>query len=178
MKNLMNPKTVGIASVVGVGAMGAYYGLGKLGFFSSAQQQARKILKEMAEAEENQVRSVRYPNLSPASALALEQDDTLSDLVDRLGEYFNYNEDIGQEFTEVAADAAEFLIRQHEVNKKSLPMIFGGFTRHMVMLCRKLRESVRDQAPGKLEEYDELVDEVLQYKKDNHHNMWCDAHSY
>jgi uncharacterized membrane protein YccC len=174
----VNGKNIGIAAGSVAACIGTLYVGKRLGFFGATDSASNPVLAKMAKAEEDAARSIRYPSLSPASAVALEEDDTLSDLVDRLQQYFKFNEELGLQITDVASQAAEYLLRLHEVErKKSIPATFGAFTRQLVMLCRRLRTSVREQQPQLLEEYDELVDEVVTYKNDMHHNLWCDANS-
>ena len=176
LAKFVNGRTIGIAAGSVAACLGTLYVGKRLGFFSATTGANNPVLARMAKAEEDGTRSIRYPSLSPASAIALEEDDTLSDLVDRLQQYFKFNEELGLQITETASHAAEFLLRLHEVErKKSIPATFGSFTRQLVMLSRRLRNSIREQQPQLLEEYDELLDEVVAYKNDMHHNLWCDA---
>ena len=175
---LLNGKNIGIAAGSVAACLGTLYVGKRLGFFGATDGANNPVLAKMARAEEEGLRSVRYPSLSPAAAVALEEDDTLSDLVDRLQQYFKFDEELGLQIIETAAQAAEYLLRLHEVvRKKSIPATFGAFTRQLVMLCRRLRNSIREQQAQLLEEYDELLDEVVSYKNDMHHNLWCDAAS-
>ena len=102
----------------------------------------------------------------------------LDDIVERCIPFFQFDAEVGQAFAEAAAGAAEFFLRVQEVkHKRSIPAQFRGFTSVMRVRLRELRRAVRDQAPSRLEEFDEIVAEVDTYTKDSHHNMWCDAHT-
>ena len=178
----LNMKTVSIVSGVGVAAMGGMYVLQKMGYLSGSSSSDKSpgevLMEKMIKAEEDQQRNPNYPFLSPSEAVALDTDDTLSDFVSRITQYSKINEELVHHFGRVAAEAAEYLVRIDEVQrKKSIPVVFGAYTRSLVMTCRNMRKSIREESPSMLEEFDEFVEEVIQYKNDNHHNMWCDAHS-
>lgn len=169
---LLTPTNIGIVAGSAVLGVSSLYAANRFGLFGKSGANNPVLLK-MEEATE---KSSRYPSLSPAAAVALENDDTLSDLIDRLAQYFKYDDTLGEEITEVAAQAAEYQLRLHEVKyPKSIPRVFGAFSRKLVMLCRFLRNKIRQQHPQSLEEYDELMEEVVAYKNDMHHNLWCEA---
>jgi len=163
--------------VAGLGVGAAVVGLGlvsKLGLVQSKE----KLIAELDKARATQRRSERFPFLEPGAAFALEHDSLLDDIVERCIPFFQFDAEVGQAFAEAAAGAAEFFLRVQEVkHKRSIPAQFRGFTSVMRVRLRELRRAVRDQAPSRLEEFDEIVAEVDTYTKDSHHNMWCDAHT-
>ena len=118
----------------------------------------------------------KYVFLSVEENAALGSDYQLEDFVSRIVQYFRFDEELGIAFAKTCAGAAEFLQRQGEVKKRSVPVLFRGFTSTMVRRIREMRRAIRSQMPSMLEEFDELKTEVETYEKDSHHNMWCDAH--
>jgi hypothetical protein len=163
-------KTVGL----GVGA--AVVGLGLVTKLGLVQSKA-KTLATLDTVRKEGKRSERFPFLEAGAAFALEQDSALDEIVDRCAQFFQYDPDVGQAFAEAAAGAAEFLLQVDEIkHRRSVPAQFRAFTSVMRVRLRELRRAIREQAPARLEEFDELVTEVETYTKDSHHNMWCDAH--
>lgn len=163
-------KTVGLglgATVVGVGLFTAVKGT----------MSKEKILSKLDDARKHGTKSSRFPFVESGAAVALENDSVLDDIVERAVPFFQFDEEVGRAFADTAAQAAEFCLRLHEVqHKRSVPAQFRAFTSVMRVRLRELRRAIRDKAPGLLEEFDELVQEVETYGKDSHHNMWCDAH--
>lgn len=163
-------KTVGLglgATVVGVGLVTAVRG----------SLSKDKILAKLEKARAEDIRSSRFPFVEAGAAVALENDNVLDDIVERCIPFFQFDEEVGHAFAEAAAQAAEFCLRLHEVqHKRSIPAQFRAFTSVMRVRLRELRRAIREKAPGMLEEFDEIVQEVETYGKDSHHNMWCDAH--
>lgn len=120
----------------------------------------------------------KYSYLDKELSAALENDFALDDFAERLQPYFHFDKEVCQAFVEAAAQAAEFLARQEEIQfKKSIPKRFREFTFVMKQRLRELRRVIRDESPMLLEEFDELRNEVDTYSADNHHNLWCDAHA-
>lgn len=164
-------KSVGLglgAAVVGVGVFAAVKGT----------DSKEAILQKIDKARAEKATSARFPYVESGAAVALENDNVLDDLVDRAAPFFQFDEEVGHAFAEAAAGAAEFCVRMHFVeHKRSIPAKFRAFTSVMRVRLRELRRAIRDKAPGMLEEFDEIVQEVETYGKDSHHNMWCDAHA-
>ena len=125
-----------------------------------------------------EVAPCKFSFLNDDENKALSTEYTMEDFVTRIVPYMRFDEEIAIEFAKNAAAAAEFLQRVQEIkHKRSIPLLFRGFTNVMVRRMKELRRAVRDQMPSLLEEFDELKTEVEAYEKDSHHNMWCDAHS-
>lgn len=164
-------KSVGLglgAAVVGVGVFVAAKG----------SDSKEGILQKIEKARAEQTPSARFPYVESGAAVALEHDHVLDDLVDRVAPFFQFDEEVGHAFAEAAAGAAEFCVRMHLVeHKRCIPARFRAFTSIMRVRLRELRRAIRDKAPGLLEEYDEVVQEVETFGKDSHHNMWCEAHA-
>jgi len=123
------------------------------------------------------VEPTKFIFLNDQENKALASDYAMEDFVTRLVPFMRFDEEIAVEFAKTAAAAAEFLQRINEIeHKRSIPLLFRGFTSVMVRRIKELRRAIRDQAPSLLEEFDEIKTEVEAYEKDSHHNMWCDAH--
>jgi len=120
----------------------------------------------------------KFSFLNDEENSSLATDYTMEDFVTRLVPFMRFDEDVAIEFCKTAAAAAEFLQRQSEIqHKRSIPLLFRGFTSVMVRRVKELRRAIREQMPSLLEEFDELKTEVEAFEKDSHHNMWCDAHA-
>jgi hypothetical protein len=162
-------KTVGVlaAGVVGLGVVS------KLNLSTNS----KSIVHRIDTARQQNTKSDRFPYLEPGYAVALENDTFLDDIVERVLPYFQFDQDVAKAFAEACGGAAEFMIRKDEVKyKRSIPLLFRPFTSIMRIRLRELRRAVRDKAPGSLEEFDEIVQDVDTYTKDSHHNLWCEAH--
>lgn len=162
-------KTVGVltAGIIGVGVM------------SKVQKNSKSenILKRIDDAREKKLKSERFPFLEIGLSIALETEITLDDLADRIIPYMQFDEEVAKAFIETCGQAAEFLLRKDQIqHKRSIPSLFRPFTSIMRIRLRELRRAVRDKAPGMLEEFDEMVQDVETFAKDSHHNMWCEAH--
>jgi hypothetical protein len=162
-------KTVGVlaAGVVGYGVMSKFQISGN----------PKSIIDQIDKARETKTVSERFPYLEPGYAVALEYDSFLDDIVERVFPYFQFDQEVAKAFAEACGGAAEFMIRKDEVKlKRSIPLLFRPFTSIMRIRLRELRRAIRDKAPGSLEEFDEIVQDVETYTKDSHHNLWCEAH--
>jgi hypothetical protein len=123
------------------------------------------------------VEPCQFSFLNAEENAALATDYTMEDFVSRLQPFMRFDEEVAVEFAKTAAAASEFLQRVNEIqHKRSIPLLFRGFTSTMVRRIKEMRRAIRDQMPSLLEEFDELKTEVEAYEKDTHHNMWCDAH--
>lgn len=159
---------LGVAGVVGLGVISRFAGGGS----------TKSLVAKIEAARSQGSVSKRFPMVEPGAAVALENDPVLEDIVERAIPFFQFDEEVGQAFAEACASAAEFSARAEEIeHKRSIPKQFRAFTSTMRVRLKELRRAVRDKAPGMLEEFDELLQEVDTFAKDSHHNMWCDAHS-
>lgn len=162
-------KTVGVlaAGVVGFGVVSKLQGSGN----------SQSLIEKVDKARANKTPSKRFPYVEPGYAVALEYDTFLDDIVERVFPYFQFDEEVAKAFAEACGGAAEFMIRKDQVKyKRSIPLLFRPFTSIMRIRLRELRRAIRDKAPGSLEEFDEIVQDVETYAKDTHHNLWCEAH--
>ncbi len=152
---------------IGAGALAVMYGIR---CFFARGSSAKELIQTASET--NKVNQ-RWAYLEPGLAVALEQDQTLEDIVDRLTPFFRFDEEVGQAFVETAAGAAEFQLRLDEIkHKRSIAKTFGSFTTTLVSRTRELRRAVREQAPAMLEEFDEIAADVQKYQKDSHDTYW------
>jgi hypothetical protein len=162
---------------VGLGLGAAVVGVGVFAAVKSTDSKD-SILQKIDAARSAQTASTRFPFLESGAAVALEHDHLLEDLVERAAPFFQFDEDVGHAFAEAAAGAAEFCVRMHTIeHKRCIPAKFRAFTSVMRVRLRELRRAIREKAPGMLEEFDEVTQEVETYGKDSHHNMWCEAHA-
>lgn len=162
-------KTVGViaAGVVGLGVVSKI----------QSTSNSKSIVENIDIAREKKIKSDRFPYLESGYAVALEHDTFLDDIVERVLPYFQFDTEVATAFVEACGGAAEFMIRKDEIKyKRSIPLLFRPFTSVMRIRLRELRRAVRDKAPGSLEEFDEIVQDVETYTKDSHHNLWCEAH--
>lgn len=162
-----NLKNIGL----GIGALAVMFGIKS--FFKGKTVTPRQLIESAAK---NQTKNLRWPFLEPGLAVALEQDSTLEELVDRLTPFFQFDEEVGRAIVETAAGAAEFQLRIDEVkHKRSIAKTFGSFTTTLVSRTRELRRAVRDQASTRLEDFDEVAADIQKYQKDSHDNFWKDG---
>lgn len=154
----MDAKTIGL----GVGA--GIIGLGLTG-----------LMKRSKPSLDAKLDRRRFAFLDEAEEVALHADATLEDICERLQVYAKYDEEVYEEFVRTAAACAEFLIRKDEVRKRSVPLMFRGFSTTLIHRVRELRRAIRDQDPHLLQEFDEIAAEVTSFQTDQHHNLWCEA---
>ena len=121
--------------------------------------------------------TTRFSRLDLISGFALENHDILSEFVDRLSQYSSFHPDAYNEFVVASSEAAEFMERRSEIkHARSIPMWFRGFTTEMVRSLKKLRQAVRDSEPHRLEQFDEIRNDVFTFQKETNKNLWWDAH--
>lgn len=161
-----------------LGVSGACIGIGLLGVMKKyipSSETARATVK--AQIARGELADRRYPFLDAGSEIALRADAELHDLVDRLAMYGGFGPDAWEAFVGAAAGAAEFLARKDEIeHRRSIPLLFRGFTQTMLVRLRELRRGIRDAQPAVLQDFDDIVAEVHTFQSDMHHNLWCEAH--
>ena len=137
-------------------------------------------LRAVEQARELSKVSVRYPQLEPGAAVALEGDTILGDIADRLQPFASYDTEIFDAFLQGIAALAEF---QLECSENSAPRYKKGrlqlFHEHVTSIqtqLRFLRRQIFAANPGALEDFDAIAKEELgKYAKDEHHNLWCES---
>lgn len=128
-------------------------------------------------AREAHTMSKRFPQLESGLAAALENNDQLLEIVDRLDVYASFDSDAYETFLEVAGNTAEFLARRHEITLlRSMPLWFRGFVREMMDELRRIRAAIRDSEPQRLEGFDEIRNDLVAFRKEHNTNIWYDAH--
>lgn len=165
-------------STLGLGVSGAFIGFGLLGVMKQyipSSETARATVK--AKISSGKLDNRVYPFLDAGSEIALRSDSELHDIVERLAMYGGFGPAAWEAFVGAAAGAAEFLARKDEIeHRRSIPLLFRGFTQTMLVRLRELRRGIRDAQPAVLQDFDDIVAEVQTFQADMHHNLWCEAH--
>jgi len=151
------------------------WGVSKYVFGSQVQG-----LRAVAQARELSKQSLRYPQLEPGAAAALEGDSILGDIADRLQPFASYDTEIYDAFLQSIAALAEFQLQCSEDDapryKKSRLQLFHEHMTSIQTQLRFLRRQIFTGNPGALEDFDAIAKEELgKYAKDEHHNMWCES---
>lgn len=128
-------------------------------------------------AREEGIMSKRFPQLESGLAAALENNDQLLEIVDRLEPYASFDLEAYEMFLETAGNTAEFLARRHEITLlRSMPLWFRGFVREMMDEMRRIRGAIREAEPQRLEAFDEIRNDLMAFRKEHNTNIWYDAH--
>lgn len=128
-------------------------------------------------ARDEHIMSKRFPQLESGIAAALENNDQLLDIVDRLESFAPFDLEAYETFLEAAGNTAEFLARRHEITMlRSMPLWFRGFVREMMDELRRLRAVIRQNEPQRLETFDEIRNDLMAFRKEHNTNIWYDAH--
>ena len=128
-------------------------------------------------AREEHIMSKRFPQLESGIAAALENNDQLLEIVDRLESFASLDQEAYETFLEAAGNTAEFLARRHEITMlRSMPLWFRGFVREMMDELRRLRAAIRQTEPQRLEAFDEIRNDLVAFRKEHNTNIWYDAH--
>ena len=153
-------------------------GAGLLGVGVLVWQRSKKAKTSVIDkAREEHIMSKRFPQLESGVAAALENNDQLLEIVDRLESYASFDLEAYEAFLEAAGNTAEFLARRHEITLlRSMPLWFRGFVREMMDELRRMRAAIRQSEPQRLESFDEIRNDLMAFRKEHNTNIWYDAH--
>jgi hypothetical protein len=166
-----NTRTIAL----GLGAAFVMWGVSKYMFGTQIHG-----LRAIDQARELGKVSLRYPQLEPGAAAALEGDSILGDFADRLQPFASYDTEIFDAFLKNIAALAEFQLECAENSsnrfKKGRLQLFHEHVTSIQTQLRFLRRQIFTGNPGALEDFDAIAKEEFgKYAKDEHHNMWCES---